>query len=105
MANPVVTVVSAIVDPVREEQLAAAYQAVLDADIPDGVLASALLRGDRSEWQITTLWGDRAALDAMGLRMRAHPELPAAPRVFHEIGAQPTLSVYDVINGLQSSAP
>jgi heme-degrading monooxygenase HmoA len=96
MAGPVLTVVSATVDPAQEEHLAAAYQAVLDADVPDGLLASALLRGKGNQWQITTLWRDRAALDAM----RAGPELPAAPRVFREVGAEPTLAVFDVINGL-----
>jgi len=49
MAGPVLTVVSATVDPAQEERLAAAYQAVLDADIPDGLLASALLRGDANQ--------------------------------------------------------
>jgi hypothetical protein len=104
MAGPVLTVVSATVSPSQEEHLAAAYQAVLDAEVPDGLLASALLRGDANQWQITTLWRDRAALDAMRARMRAHPELPAAPRVFREVGAEPTLAVFDVINGLQRPA-
>jgi len=101
MALPVLTVVSATVDPAQEEHLVAAYQAVLDTDVPDGILASALLRGDGNQWQITTLWRDRAALDAMRARMHARPELPAAPRVFREVGAEPTLAVLDVINGLQ----
>ena len=104
MAGPVLTVVSATVDPAQEEHLAAAYQAVLDADVPDGLVASALLRGDANQWQITTLWRDRAALGAMRARMRARPELPAAPRVFREVGAEPTLAVFDVINGLQRPA-
>jgi len=104
MVGPVFTVVSATVDSEQEEHLAAAYQAVLDADIPDGILASALLRGDGNQWQITTLWRDRAALDAMSAQMRARPELPAAPRVFREVGAEPALAVFDVINGLQRPA-
>jgi hypothetical protein len=101
MSDPVLTVVSATVDPTREGDLLMAYQAVLDADVPEGVIASALLRGDADQWQITTLWRDRAALDAMRRHMLEHPELPAAPRVFLDVGAQPTLSVFTVMNGLQ----
>jgi len=104
MAGPVLTVVSATVDPAQEGHLTAAYQAVLDAEVPDGLLASALLRGDGNQWQITTLWRDRAALDAMRARMLARPELPAAPRVFREAGAEPTLAIFDVINGLHRPA-
>jgi heme-degrading monooxygenase HmoA len=104
MVGRVLTVVSAAVNPEQEEHLAMAYQAVLDADVPDGILASALLRGDGNQWQIITLWRDRAALDAMSAHMRVNPELPAAPRVFREVGAEPTLAVFDVINGLQRPA-
>jgi hypothetical protein len=71
---------------------------------PGGILASALLRCDGNRWQITTLWRDRAALDAMSALMRARPELPAASRVFREVGAEPTPAVFDVINGLQRPA-
>jgi hypothetical protein len=100
MSGPVLTVVSSTVDPAQEASLAAAYQVVLDADLPDGVIASALLRGDGNQWQIATLWRDRAALDAMRALMRDRPDLPAAPRVFREIGAESALAVFDVINGL-----
>jgi hypothetical protein len=48
MAGQVVTVVSATVDPHREDERTAAYQADLEGDLPDGLLASALLRGDDS---------------------------------------------------------
>jgi len=100
MAGPVLTVVSATVEPAREGELAAAYQAVLADQLPDGLLASALLRGDGNQWQIATLWRDRAALDAM----RAAPEPPAAPKVFRSVGAEPTLAVFDVVNGLQRTS-
>jgi heme-degrading monooxygenase HmoA len=97
MAGQILTVVSAAVDPAREDDLAAAYQAVLAENLPDGLLASALLRGDDNQWQIATLWRDRAALAAM----RAAPEPPAAPRVFRQVGAEPTLAVFEVANAIQ----
>jgi hypothetical protein len=97
MAGQVLTVVSATVDAAREGELTAAYQAVLAEPIPDGLLASALLRGEGERWQIATLWRDRAALDAM----RAAPEPPAAPRVFRSVGAEPTLAVFEVVAAIQ----
>ena len=48
MVGQVVTVVSATVGPSREDERAAAYQADLEGDVPDGLLANALLRGDDS---------------------------------------------------------
>jgi hypothetical protein len=97
MTSLILTVVSAIVDPAREGELTAAYQAVLEEERPDGLLASALLRGESNQWQIATLWRDRAALDAM--RSGAQP--PAAPRVFRCVGAEPTLAVFEVANASQ----
>src|SRR5438445_8816307 len=96
MAGEILTVVSATVDPAKEAELRAAYQAVLDEELPDGLLASALLRGDGNQWQIATLWRDRAALDAM----RAGPVPPAAPRVFRQAGAEATLAVFEVANSI-----
>jgi len=97
MAGQILTVVSATVDAAKEGELAGAYQAVLAEQPPDGLVASALLRGEGNRWQIATLWRDRAALDAM----RAGPEPPAAPRVFRSVGAEPTLAVFEVIDGIQ----
>lgn len=97
MAGEVLTVVSALVDPARRDDLAAAYQAVLGETVPDGLLASALLRGADDRWQVASLWRDRAALDAM----RASAEVPAAIRVFHAAGATPTLAVFEVTDALR----
>jgi hypothetical protein len=96
----ILTVVSGVVDPDREDDLAAAYGRVLAGVIPDGLLASALLRGDGHQWQITTLWRDRAALDAMLEAMRASVDMPAAPQVFRAVGAEPMLAVFEVTNGM-----
>jgi len=97
MAGEVLTVVAATVDPARVEELVAAYQALEAEPVPNGLLASVLLKGDNGQWQIATLWRDRAALDAV----RAAPEPPAAPQVFRQVGAQPTLSVLEVAAAIQ----
>jgi len=92
MSGQVVTVVSAVVDPLREADLTAAYEAVIGEDFLDGLLASALMRGSGDAWQIVTVWRDRAALEAM----RASGEPPAAPRVFRQAGADPALAIFEV---------
>jgi hypothetical protein len=97
MAGQILTVVSASVDPTREADLAAAYETVLRAGLPDGLLATALMRGDGNRWQIATLWRDQAALDAM----RAAAETPAAQRVFRQVDAEPTLAMFEVIAAVQ----
>jgi hypothetical protein len=93
MPAQVITIVTAHVDADREKDLQAAYPALADDDLPDGLLSSALLRGRDGAWQITTVWRDREALDTM----RARPEPPAAPRVFREVGAEPHLAVFEVV--------
>jgi hypothetical protein len=96
----ILTVVSGTVEPDREDDLTAAYRRVLAGVIPDGLLASALLRGDGHRWQISTLWRDRAALDAMLAAMRVSVDVPSAPQVFRAVGADPTLTVFEVTDGL-----
>jgi hypothetical protein len=95
VADQVITVISASIDSGREDDLRAAYEAVIHEKLPEGLLATALLRGDNNAWQIASLWRDHAALDAM----RTASGAPAAPRVFREAGAEPTVALFDVVLG------
>jgi quinol monooxygenase YgiN len=95
VADHVITVISATIGNGREDDLRAAYQAVIDEKLPDGLLATALLRGDNNTWQIASLWRDQAALETM----RTAPGAPAAPRVFRNAGAEPTVTLFDVVLG------
>lgn len=92
MTIPVLTEVSAVVDPASEERLLAAFGELVAKPVPDGLLRTELLRGSDHTWRIETLWRDRAALDAM----RAGTEPPAAPALFRSVGADPTLTVFEV---------
>jgi quinol monooxygenase YgiN len=95
VADQVITVISATIDNGREDDLRAAYEAVIHEKLPDGLLATALLRGDNNTWQIASLWRDQAALDAL----RTAPGAPAAPRVFAKAGSEPTVALFDVVLG------
>jgi quinol monooxygenase YgiN len=97
MAGQIITVVSAIVEQSREAELRAGFERLESEDIPDGLLASALLRGQDDMWQITTIWRDRSALEAM----RAAPAAPAAPRLFREVGAEPVLAVFELVGSVR----
>ena len=92
MTGHVLSEVGAVVAPEREAGLVAAYRDLVAGSLPDGLLRTELLSGPDGRWRIQTLWRDRAALDAV----RNAPEEPAAPRLFREVGAEPTLAVFDV---------
>ncbi|KIQ61882.1 hypothetical protein TR51_21830 [Kitasatospora griseola] len=89
----ILTEVGAVVPADRRAALESAYRRLVDGPLPDGLLHTRLLRAEGGHWRIQTLWRDRAALDAM----RAQPEPPAAPRLFREAGAEPTLTVLEVV--------
>jgi heme-degrading monooxygenase HmoA len=92
--NPhILTVVTATIDPDRGDELLAGFQKLAAAPIPDGLLRTQLLQGANSEWIIQSLWRDRDALD----NMRAASEPPAAPRLFHSVGADPSLQIFEIM--------
>ncbi len=92
----VLTEVSARVTPEREADLQAGFERLLAGPLPDGLLRTELLRGPGGQWRIQTLWRDHEALDAM----RASTEPPAAPRLFREVDAEPTLTILEVAASL-----
>jgi quinol monooxygenase YgiN len=92
MSGQILTEVSATVDPSRETELVEGFREITSGRTPDGLIRTELLRGQDGQWRIQTLWRDRAALDAM----RARTEPPAAPRLFSNVGAEPSLQVYEV---------
>ncbi len=92
MAEHVLTEVTATVAVERHQELVDGFRRLLSQEKPDGLMRTELLRGPDGQWRIQTLWRDRAALHAM----RSQPEPPAAPELFRQVGARPTLAVFDV---------
>lgn len=88
----ILTIVSADVDQGRADELVAGFEELLGAGLPDGLLETRLLGDGQGHWAIHSLWRDRAAVDAM----RSSTE-PAAPAFFRGFGAQPRLSVMQVV--------
>jgi hypothetical protein len=87
--NPVLTIVSARLDARLERQVLAAYADLVQKPKPEGLLRTELLTNQEGEWQIHTLWRNHDALEAM----RQEAAKPAAPALFHSLGAEPTLRV------------
>ena len=96
----VVTVLEANVAPGQEAALQAAYAAA-PSELPEGLIRSELLRDARDpmRWRIQTLWRSREALDAM-----RRAGTPAGVLMFRAAGAEPTLSIFEVVRALPSAA-
>jgi heme-degrading monooxygenase HmoA len=90
----VITVLEAHVAPAREAALEAAYREAAQVPLPRGLVRSTLLRAtsDRTLWRIETLWESREALEAM-----RGAGTPRGVLMFRTAGAEPTLTVLEVI--------
>ena len=64
-------------------------------DLPPEIVQTSLLQSakDRTIWQIVTVWKSREALD----EMRSSGEVPAGIRMFRMAGADPVLTIFDVL--------
>lgn len=99
MAAQVITVVSAVVDDGESDLLQSLFAELLRQPLPEGLLRTELLRGSDRQWRIQSLWRDRAALEAM---RAAGP--PAAPALFRRVGAEPDLTILEVVAASQVDA-
>lgn len=92
----VLTILEAQLRPGQESALQAAYAAV-GGELPTGLVRSELLRDahDATRWRIQTVWTSREALDAM-----RSAGTPAGVLMFRAAGAEPSLSVFDVVDAI-----
>jgi hypothetical protein len=90
----VLTVLEAHVPVERSSILQEGYRSLGIQAKPPGLVSSQLIRSvaDATLWRIETAWRDRAALDAM----RAHGT-PAGVVLFRNVGAEPSLAVFEVV--------
>lgn len=93
----VVTVLEAIVPAGQEAALQSAYQAAGSTALPQGLVRTELLRDarDSSRWRIQTAWESREALEKM-----RNAGTPAGVLMFRAAGAEPALSIFDVVSVL-----
>ncbi len=91
----VMTVLEAEVAEDRGEALEAAYRANTASGLPPGLVQSFLVRGAGApaSWCIVSVWESAGAL----ARMRASGGTPTGVLMFRAAGAEPTLTVLDVL--------
>ena len=89
----VITILEATVAPDHVADLKAAFSSA-GSQVPRGLLRTDLISAskDPTRWRIQTLWSSREALDAM-----RQTGTPAGVLMFRAAGAEPTLSVFDVV--------
>jgi len=92
------TVLEGRVEAARVVELRAAYAELATKPKPAGLIRSQLIQAvaDPGLWRIQTLWENREALDAM-----RHAGTPAGVLIFRGAGAEPTLSIFDVLSTLE----
>jgi hypothetical protein len=98
----ILTVLEARVPDGGAVALRAAYAAAGAEPLPPGLVRTELLRDARegARWRIQTWWASREALDAM-----RGAGTPAGVLMFRAAGAEPALSVFEVVDGLPRPVP
>lgn len=98
----ILTVLEAQLPQGGEEALRAAYAAAGVEPFPPGLVRTELLRDvhEAARWRIQTWWASREALEAM-----RGAGTPAGVRMFRAAGAEPTLSIFEVVDGLPHGTP
>ena len=94
MANMVLTILEAQVAPEKASTLQDMYQTEI-TQLTDGIVQTFLIQASREPtgWRILTFWENRAALD----KMRASGEVPRGVVMFRAAGAEPTLTIFEVV--------
>ena len=90
----VMTILEARVTPDKWTALEQAYTAAT-RQLDPGITQTLLIHSsvDSTLWRIMTVWSSRQALEAM----RRSTETPQGVLMFRSAGAEPTLSVFDVV--------
>lgn len=90
----VVTLVTGQIPPGRTEELAKAYQALVQDGLPPTLDETFLLRADSGQMAILSVWRRRADLDAM----LATGDEPPARRLIREAGGTPEATFYGIVH-------
>jgi heme-degrading monooxygenase HmoA len=97
----ILTVLEARLDDGADAALQAAYTTAISGDRPRGLVRSELVRdaNDPSRWRIQTWWESRQALQ----EMRSQGTPPAGILMFRAAGAEPSVSIFEVVSELSSA--
>ncbi len=86
----VVTIIEAVVDPSREDDLVATYERAGGETLPPFIHKTFLLKGQGGVWRIVTVWRSREDLE----RYRRGGERVV---IFGAVDAEPDVKDFDVV--------
>jgi hypothetical protein len=91
----VMTVLEVRVASENQPKLKAAYTSAIE-HLDQGIVETFMVADTRDSdlWRILTIWEDRGALDAM----RSSGQPPRGVLIFKEAGADPALSILEVVS-------
>jgi heme-degrading monooxygenase HmoA len=91
----ILTILEARVPAGGDTALRAAYRSAVQEALPAGLIRTQLVRDarDPTRWRIQTWWSSREDLDAM-----RGQGTPAGVLMFRAAGAEPELSVFEVVD-------
>ena len=87
------TVLEAPIGPDREAELIDGYRELVRPGLPEAIVETFLVRAEGDVWRIVTIWRSRGDLD----EFRASGVTPGGVLVFRAAGAEPILTVLDVV--------
>ena len=90
----VVTIVEGIVPTENFDKILEEYANVSSSKAPDGLLQSFLMQETKEPglWRIVTVWESMEKL----MKMREETKVPVAISLFQNVGAQPSVKVFEV---------
>jgi hypothetical protein len=96
------TILEARISAGEDVSLQRAFEAAIAEGLPAGLLRTELIRDarDPAVWRIQTLWASREALEAM-----RGAGTPAGVLMFRAAGAEPSLSIFEVVKGFRGDSP
>ena len=95
----VITMLEAHVAEDQADVLVGQFRAA-GASLPSFIIESSLLHdADSDVWRVVTVWASQNALDGY----RASVETPEGVRMFRSVGAEPSLTVFDVASRIDHS--
>jgi len=92
--NMVITILEAYVEQERWSTLKSAFEAATQS-LPPSIAHTFLIQNtnDKTLWRIMTIWHNREALD----EYRRSVETPGGVLMFRAAGAEPSLSIFDML--------
>ena len=90
----IITIVEGKVPFEKVKDFEESYRFLKRGDLPKGLVSSILIKNkDDSKYRIQSTWDSFESLD----NMRKNVDIPAAIKLFQQVGVEPNLEIYEII--------